>query len=250
MASFNIEFLSISFIRPRHIFQLFLLSVIIITSLLLAGCSTSFSFLPQIYLLNIGYNDGTVYQPVDPTIINQQAGVQLANIALQTAFEVRVGYFALCINAVPGSWLCSQNATSLAEQLSPADDPFNVLHVAAVFHDTIMFPYLLICSAGLSFVIFVFISPSPPVMKTLTVITGYLAATMILISVLWQHVACTTAASTIVNQSNGTLFTSIGKIAVIFGWLSFGLLTLTVAGVYLYIKIERVAQGFEDIATE
>jgi hypothetical protein len=42
-----------------------------------------------------------------------------------------------------GSFLCSNNATLLAEQISIDEDPLNLIWVAETFKDSVVFPYLL-----------------------------------------------------------------------------------------------------------
>jgi hypothetical protein len=56
---------------------------------------------------------------------------------------VRVGYFGICINPDGGSFLCSNNATALAQQCNIDQDPLNLIWVASTFKDSIVFPYLL-----------------------------------------------------------------------------------------------------------
>ena len=57
--------------------------------------------------------------------------------------EVRVGYFGVCVNADGGSFLCSNNASALAEQFSVDQDPLNLIWIASTFKDNIIFPYLM-----------------------------------------------------------------------------------------------------------
>ncbi|KAK9434024.1 Ca2+ regulator and membrane fusion protein Fig1-domain-containing protein [Lipomyces doorenjongii] len=240
MTIFKVEFLSLTFVRPRHVFLLLLIVSIVLMSLLLAGCSSSFSVMPRIYLLNIGYNGGTVYQVNGATVVNPEASVVLGNIVGQTRLEVRIGYFALCLRSSPGAWLCSQNATSLAENLYAYQDPINLLHVAQTFREKIVFPYLLIIAAALSFIVFVLILPYPPLLKTVAVGICFLSAILVLISVLWQHTASVGAATVATNLANGTIFTGVGITAMILGWFTFGLLTLTVVGVYFFVAINAL----------
>ncbi|KAK9248452.1 Ca2+ regulator and membrane fusion protein Fig1-domain-containing protein [Lipomyces tetrasporus] len=212
-------------------------------TLLLAGCSSSFSVMPRIYLLNVGYNGGTVYQVTGDTVVNPDASVLLGDIVGQTQLEVRIGYFAVCLRSAPGAWLCSQNATSLAQNLYAYEDPINLLHVAQTFREKIVFPYLLIIAAALSFIGFVLILPYPPLLKTVSVGICFLSAILVLISVLWQHTASVAAATVATNLANGTVFTGVGITAMILGWFSFGLLTLTVIGVYFFVAINALHSG-------
>lgn len=74
---------------------------------------------------------------MDPDVVNA-----IANIVGNAQLEVRVGYFGLCVNN-GGSFLCSNNATALAEQASIDQDPLNLIWVAETFKNSIVFPYLL-----------------------------------------------------------------------------------------------------------
>lgn len=67
----------------------------------------------------------------------------IANIVGNAQLEARVGYFGICVNADGGSWLCSNNATSLADQVSVDQDPLNLIWLASQFKDMIVFPYLM-----------------------------------------------------------------------------------------------------------
>lgn len=66
--------------------------------------------------------------------------------------EVRVGYFGICINPDGGSFLCSNNASSLASQITVDQDPLNLIWVASTFKDSIVFPYLMLVAPFLPFV--------------------------------------------------------------------------------------------------
>jgi hypothetical protein len=67
----------------------------------------------------------------------------IANIVGRAQLEARVGYFGICINPDGGSWLCSNNATALADQVSVDQDPLNLIWLASQFKDMIVFPYLM-----------------------------------------------------------------------------------------------------------
>lgn len=67
----------------------------------------------------------------------------IGNIVGAANIEVRVGYFGLCVNN-GGSWLCSNNATALADQASIDQDPLNLIWVANTFKDAVVFPYLML----------------------------------------------------------------------------------------------------------
>jgi len=110
-------------------------------ALLLAGCSSSSPLVPNIFLISLFYQSHTPVASTAQTDFNVH--VAIANIVGQTIFAVRVGYFGICINPDGGAWLCSNNATALANEVSADQDPLNLLFLASQFKDMIVFPYLL-----------------------------------------------------------------------------------------------------------
>ena len=110
-------------------------------ALLLAGCSSSSPLIPGIFLLSLYYKD---YEAVPDTAqVNYNVHTAIANIAGDAHLQARVGYFGICINPDGGSWLCSNNATSLANEVAVDQDPLNLIWLAAQFKDMIVFPYLM-----------------------------------------------------------------------------------------------------------
>jgi hypothetical protein len=117
------------------------LSLINIPALLLAGCSSSSPLIPGIFLISLYYQQ----YPPTPDTAQVDFGVHTAisNIVGNAHLEARVGYFGICINPDGGSWLCSNNATALADEVSVDQDPLNLIWLASQFKDTIVFPYLM-----------------------------------------------------------------------------------------------------------
>jgi hypothetical protein len=117
------------------------LSLINIPALLLAGCSSSSPLIPEIFLISLYYQQ----YPPTPDTAQVDFGVHTAisNIVGNAHLEARVGYFGICINPDGGSWLCSNNATALADEVSVDQDPLNLIWLASQFKDTIIFPYLM-----------------------------------------------------------------------------------------------------------
>ncbi|KAK9448593.1 Ca2+ regulator and membrane fusion protein Fig1-domain-containing protein [Limtongia smithiae] len=217
-------------------------------AVLLAGCSSSTSIIPNVYLMHMGYNDGTVYQVSGSTVVNSDISVTLGTIVGDSSLEIRIGYFALCINQDVGSWLCSQNASSLAASLDTTQDPLNLLHVADAFKEKIVFPYLLIVAAALAFITFILIMPSPPILQFVSTFISFIAGILVLVSVLWQHTASVAGASIATNLGNGTVFAGVGVTAMILGWFTFGILAVIIIGLYIYAMGNRAmnkAEGLE-----
>jgi hypothetical protein len=109
-------------------------------ALLLAGCSSSSPLIPEIFLISLYYKQ---YSPVPSTAqVDFNAHIAISNIAGNAILAARVGYFGICINPDGGSWLCSNNATALANEIQLSQDPLNLIWLASQFKDMIVFPYL------------------------------------------------------------------------------------------------------------
>ncbi|KAK7202990.1 membrane fusion mating protein FIG1 [Myxozyma melibiosi] len=237
----RLYFIGLTFIRPRHVFLLLLLVSVVLSALMLAGCSSSSGVMPNIYLMHMGYNGGIVYQTSGSSVVNSDISLTLGNIVGQSALELRIGYFAMCMRSSSSdSWLCNQNASTLAAQLSSSDDPLNLIHAADSFRSKIVFPYLLLIAAALSFIVFILILPFPPLLKSASTALCFLACILVLVSVLWQHTSSVAAGVLAVNVGNGTVFAGVGVTAMIMGWLSFGMLTVTVIGIYYFVVINQM----------
>lgn len=111
------------------------------SALLLAGCSSSSPLIPDIFLISIYYSK---YTPQPSTAqVDYNAYNAIAVVAGDAVLACRVGYFGICINPDGGSWLCSNNATALANEISLTQDPLNLIWLASQFKDMIVFPYLM-----------------------------------------------------------------------------------------------------------
>lgn len=97
--------------------------------------------MPGIFLISLYYQQ---YTPVASTVQTDfNVHTAITNIVGGANFAARVGYFGICINPDGGSWLCSNNATALANEVSVDQDPLNLLWLASQFKDAIVFPYLM-----------------------------------------------------------------------------------------------------------
>jgi len=200
------------------------------------------------------------YQRYTPTYSTAQVdpGVNaaIANIVGDARLAVRVGYFGICINPDGGSFLCSNNATALAEQVSVDQDPLNLIWVAATFKDAVVFPYLLIVAIILAFITFVLLAtfpgwheerdretgseldvkpfPSRPVSQVALSLI-FIASIFVLVSVLWQHTASVAAATVCQDLGNGSVKSGVGTSAMVLGWFGFVLLIIVTIGLLVMI---------------
>ena len=125
----------------HHVLMLLIAIAIILLSLLLAGCSSSSPLIPGIFLISLYYEPyNQVFSPaqVDPGVT-----AAIKNIVGNAQLEVRVGYFGICVTPDGSGFLCSNNATALAQNVNIDQDPLNLIWIASTFKDAVVFPYLL-----------------------------------------------------------------------------------------------------------
>ncbi|EME78198.1 uncharacterized protein MYCFIDRAFT_46762 [Pseudocercospora fijiensis CIRAD86] len=245
----------IPFLGYHHVLMILIAIAIIFLSLLLAGCSSSSPLIPSIFLISFYYHR---YTPTyNPTQVNPGVTAAIANIVGETHLEVRVGYFGLCVNADGGgSFLCSNNATLLAEQISIDQDPLNLIWVANTFKNSVVFPYLLIIAIVLAFITFLLLAtfpgwheehdartgsdidikpfPSRPVSQVALALI-FIASIFVLVSVLWQHTASVAAAQVAQDLGNGSVKSGVGTSAMVLGWFGFALLIIVTVGLLVMI---------------
>jgi hypothetical protein len=200
------------------------------------------------------------YEKYTPTYSPEQVdpGVTaaIANIVGHAQLGVRVGYFGICVNGDGGSWMCSNNATALADSVSIDQDPLNLIWVASTFKDAVVFPYLLIVAIILAFFTFILLAtfpgwheerdlqtgsdvdvkpfPSRPVSQVALALI-FISSIFVLVSVLWQHTASVAAATIAQDLGNGSVKSGVGTSAMVLGWFGFVLLIVVTIGLLVMI---------------
>lgn len=267
MSGRNIKFVFgiqrlIPFLGYHHVLMILIITAIIILSLLLAGCSSSSPMMPSIFLMSLWYDQGS--PSFDPAQADPSVSRAIGNIVGDARLEARVGYFGICINADGGSWLCSQNASSLASQVSADQDPLNLIWVADTFKGSIVFPYLLIIAIILAALVLLLLASFPvyeqesaegPPRKRLpsTFISQiclaiiFVAAIFVLVSVLWQHTASVAAATIAENFGNGWVSTGVGVTSMVLGWFGFALLIIVTIGLLVMILSMQLVEQLTDL---
>ncbi|KAI9670266.1 MAG: hypothetical protein M1831_006480 [Alyxoria varia] len=238
----------------HHLLMIFIAIAIILLSLLLAGCSSSSPLIPDIFLISFYYQD---YPPVfDPAQVDPGVVQAISNLAGDAMLEVRVGYFGICISPEGGSFLCSNNATQLAQQITIDHDPLNLIWVATTFKNSIVFPYLLIIAIIFAFACFVLLATFPGwhleadprtgsdvdvkpfpsrAVSQIALALIFIASIFVLVSVLWQHTASVAASEVAQDLGNGSVKSGVGTTAMILGWFGFGLLVIVTIGLLVMI---------------
>ncbi|KAH9826382.1 membrane fusion mating protein FIG1 [Teratosphaeria destructans] len=244
----------IPFLGYHHVLMILIAIAIILLSFLLAGCSSSSPLIPGIFLISFYYQG---YTPTySSTQVDPGVTAAIANIVGRAQLEVRVGYFGICVNPDGGSFLCSNNATLLAEQVSVDQDPLNLIWVADTFKNDVVFPYLLIIAIVLAFITFLLLAtfpgwheehdartgsdidikpfPSRPVSQVALALI-FISSIFVLVSVLWQHTASVAAAQVAQDFGNGSVKSGVGTSAMVLGWFGFALLIIVTIGLLVMI---------------
>ncbi|KAI9676905.1 MAG: hypothetical protein M1817_006744 [Caeruleum heppii] len=254
----------IPFLGFHHVLMILIAIAIILLSLLLAGCSSSSPLIPDIFLISLYYES---YPPFyDPAQVDPGVTSAIANIVGGAQLEARVGYFGICINPDGGAWLCSNNASSLASQISVDQDPLNLIWVASTFKDSIVFPYLIIVAIVLAFVCLILLAtfpgwheevdetgsveakkPFPPrAVSQVALAIIFVASIFVLVSVLWQHTASVAAATIAQDLGNGSVRSGVGTTAMILGWFGFALLIIVTIGLLVMILSMHLMERLTD----
>lgn len=226
----------------HQIIMIIIAIAIVFLSILLAGCSSSSPLIPSIFLISIYYQK---YTPVPSTAqVDYNAHNAIAVVAGDAVLQCRIGYFGICINPDGGSWLCSNNATALANEISLNQDPLNLIWLASQFKDMIVFPYLTIIAIILLFASILILATFPttnegaenndyssnsypkPAVTQVVIVLAVLASVFVLVSVLWQHTASVGASIIAQDFGNGSVRSGVGTTAMVFGWFGFCLLVI------------------------
>jgi hypothetical protein len=218
----------------------------------------------NVYILGLSYTNSTpsnlspAHQNLSEIFNNYKGGSQL---------EVRIGYFGMCVRQRGIVWLCSADANGLAEQVGPQNDPLNLIGVAVKFKDDVIFSGVLFMAVILAFMSIVLIStfpgwheerdertgedvdvkpfPSRPVSQV-ALACSFVAAVLLLVSSLWQHVGSVGAAAMAETAFCGNVHTDIGAQAVSMAWISFTLLTIAMIGLVVMVLSIIVLERLTD----
>ncbi|KAJ2898422.1 Ca2+ regulator and membrane fusion protein Fig1-domain-containing protein [Zalerion maritima] len=241
------------FLGYHHVLMILIAVAIILLSLLLAGCSSSSPLIPDIFLLSLYYESYTAVP--DTAQVDYNVHNAISNIVGDAQLQARVGYFGICVAPEGGAWLCSNNATALANEVSVDQDPLNLIWIAAQFKDMIVFPYLIIIAIIFAFVCLLLLAtfpgwheesnsegseldvkpfPTRPVSQVALAII-FVSSIFVLVSVLWQHTASVAASVIVKDFGNGSVKSGVGTSAMVMGWFSFALLIIVTIGLLVMI---------------
>lgn len=254
----------------HHALMMVLLISLIFLALLLAGCSSSSTLIPTIFLLSVSYQKST--PTLDPAQVDYSVHTAISNIVCDAQLQVRVGYFGLCVNpdGSGNSWLCSNNATTLAYHISADQDPMNLIWVANRFKETLVISYLLVAALALAVLCIALLVTFPAwyneeetdleggkrgvkrkrfpsrAVSQVALFVVLLASTFVFISVLWQYTA-SVAASTIARDfANGSVMASVGTSAMVLGCFIFALFVGVSSGLLAMVISKKALPSSEE----
>ncbi|KAF1962843.1 hypothetical protein CC80DRAFT_530744 [Byssothecium circinans] len=252
-----------SFVAFEHAIILVQTASIIVTSILLAGCS-SYSPMTNVYVLEISYTNST---PSDLSPVVKKLSETLNEYKGASQLEVRVGYFGTCVRRAGVFWFCSADAKGLAQQIGSENDPLNLIGMASKFKDDVLFSGLLLMAVILAFFTCCLLAtfpgwheerdagtgsevdvkpfPSRPVLEVSST-SAVVAALLCLVASLWQHVGSVGAATMSETANYGNVKAEIGTSAVVMGWVSFSLMTISAIGVVCIMVSIRVLDRLTD----
>ena len=108
-------------------------------ALLLAGCSSNRSSLPNIYLTELSYQQSATGKG---SAISPSLNSTISSLVANASLTVRTGYFALCIRSRDQDWICRKHAQSLQTLVNVTQDPLDLVSRSTAFRDSIIFPGL------------------------------------------------------------------------------------------------------------
>lgn len=221
-------------------------------AVILAGCS-SYSSMTNIYILGLSYTNST---PSNLNSITQSLSKTLNEYKGSARLEVRTGYFGMCVRQRGIVWLCSSDADGLAQQIGPENDPLNLIGTASKFKNDVLFSGLLFMVIVLAFASMALMAtfpntqhdserstgsgsdvklyPSRPVTQ-IALTQAFVAAVLLLIASLWQHIGSVGAAAMADTANYGNIKTNIGTAAMTMTWIGFMIETCVTIGVLVLI---------------
>ena len=128
--------LKMKFLGYHHVVMIVLAIATCLFALLLAGCSSSRSGLPNIYLTELSYRpSATANDSAIPPNLNST----IPDLVGNDSVIIRTGYFGVCIASSDQRWTCHKDATSFATIINATQDPLGLLSNSIAFRDSIIF---------------------------------------------------------------------------------------------------------------
>ena len=107
----------------------------------LAGCSSSHSGMPNIYLSALTYQKQSTSGR--NSAIPQSLNATFSDLVGDASMTIRAGFFGVCIRSGIQDWTCCKDAKSFATVVNVTQDPLNLVSNSIVFRESIVFSGLL-----------------------------------------------------------------------------------------------------------
>ncbi|KAL7785628.1 Ca2+ regulator and membrane fusion protein Fig1 domain-containing protein [Trichoderma ceciliae] len=246
----------------RHLIMMFMVFGIVLTCIILAGCTSK--NLADVYLLSLSYRLD------DPSKSSTKVSAALASLeGNHASLQVRVSFMGLCARLPSGDWSCSSKIDNVAnavnnvlvEQAGSGDshDPLRLVSIARSFKDGVVFGGLFFIALGLNLISFCILSTFKVAeddgeehqngdkefwLSRLTCVTLFMSAMMTLLSVFWQHLASVGAATLLEALTSGAVSGHVGSVAAGLGWTAVAINFLTLLAVINKVLCMGVLREF------
>ncbi|KAJ5504914.1 hypothetical protein N7463_007788 [Penicillium fimorum] len=269
----------IPMISYHHILMIISAIAIIMLCILIAGCSSN--NLSNIYLLSLEYTAKDPPLSTAPGQVSSGIAHAIHNV-LQTSngttLEVRAGYMGICVTQSHTGRICSTNARVLGNLFQAqkhvkngtsteiVPDPLNLIMIANEFKEKIVFDGLIYVVIVFMFICFLLLSsfpgwteevddsgsmrevkPFPSRSLSQICLLGFISSgAFCLISVLWQHINSSAAATMTETLTYGAVSAHVGGAAMALGWISVGLIGVVGMGLLVMILSIRLIRRLVD----
>ncbi|KAK1982988.1 Ca2+ regulator and membrane fusion protein Fig1-domain-containing protein [Colletotrichum cereale] len=218
-------------------------------------------------LISLSYSNDATNHGLNPT---GTANSSAPAAATDASFEVRVGYFGMCMMS-SDQWICSKDSRALESfanrsQTGVINDPIRLISSAEKFKDEVIFKGLHFISIIFGLFAFILLTtfpawneeedsngserevkpfPSRPV-SLITLACIFFSAVISLLATFWQHLSSSAAIAMSSAFTQGAVTGHVGAVAMALGWISVFLLTTTFIGLLVIILSIRVLSQLVD----
>lgn len=119
--------------------------VLMLSGLVLSGCSSNATSIINIYLISLSYQKTPASTSDNSSLVNPTLTSTFGALTNNTLLEVRAGYFGICVKGGNDQalWLCGSDTAKIARQFQPQQDPLNLIWVATRYKNGIVFSGLM-----------------------------------------------------------------------------------------------------------
>lgn len=119
--------------------------VLMLSGLVLSGCSSNPTSIINIYLISLSYQKTPASTSDSSSLVNPTLTSTFSALTNSTLLEVRAGYFGICVKGGNDQalWLCGSDTAKIARQFQPQQDPLNLIWVATRYKNGIVFSGLM-----------------------------------------------------------------------------------------------------------